>query len=47
MLNNNVKVKRVHTATVIDVSALTKRNLMVSNFKFALLAQQRLHLRSH
>ena len=33
MLNNDVKVRRVYTATIIDVSALTIRNLMVSNFK--------------
>ena len=32
MLNNDGKVRRVYTATIIDVSALTIRNLMVSNF---------------
>ena len=36
MLNNDVKVRRVYTATIIDVSALTIRNLMVSNFKLTL-----------
>ena len=36
MLNKDVKVRRVYTATIIDVSALTIRNLMVSNFKLTL-----------
>ena len=46
MLNYNVKVRRVFTATIIDVSALTIRNLMVSNVNL-LLAQQRLRLHGH
>ena len=33
MSNYNVEVKRVYTATNIDVSVLTIRNLMVNNFK--------------
>ena len=33
MRNYNVEVRRVYTATNIDVSVLTIRNLMVSNFK--------------
>ena len=33
MLNNDVKVRRVYTAPIIDVSPLTIRNLMVDNFK--------------
>ena len=47
MLNNNVKVSRVYTATIIDIGVLTLRNLKVNNLVYSLWAQQWLCLHSH